>query len=99
MNPAFEFKFHPKGWVSSPPPAAGLFNLPIPMCCAFGIGVSQKMAMAFAAMAIKKKSHGSSFDLPTAVLVYFTLPKPPQQRADQCKIGIKPITINIVVYS
>jgi hypothetical protein len=69
------------------------------MHCVFEIGVSLKKAMAFAAMALKKNSHGSSFDLPMAVLVYFTLPKPPQQRADQCKIGIKPITINIVVCS
>jgi hypothetical protein len=58
-----------------------------------------KKAMAFAAMALKKKSHGSSFDLPMAVLVYLTLTSPPQRRADQCKIGIKPITINIVVCS
>ena len=55
--------------------------------------------MALAAMTLKKKSHGSSFDLPMAVLVYFTLTSPPQQRADQCKIGIKPITINIIVCS
>ncbi len=55
--------------------------------------------MAFAAMALKKKNHGSSFDLPMAVLVYFTLTSPPQRRADQCKIGIKPITINIIVCS
>jgi hypothetical protein len=58
-----------------------------------------KKAMAFAATALKKKSHGSSFDLPMAVLVYLTLTSPPQRRADQCKIGIKPITINIVVCS
>ena len=54
--------------------------------------------MAFAAMALKQKSHGSSFDLPMAVLVYFTLTSPLQRRADQCKIGIKPITINIFIY-
>jgi len=71
------------------------------MHCVFEIGVSLKLkkAMAFAAMALKKKSHGSSFDLPMAVLVYLTLTSSPQRRADQCKIGIKPITINIVVCS
>jgi hypothetical protein len=58
-----------------------------------------KKARAFAAMAYKKNSHGSSFDLPMAVLVYFTLTRPHKRRADQCKIGIKPITINIVVCS
>jgi hypothetical protein len=32
-------------------------------------------------------------------LVYVTLTSPPQRRADQCKIGIKPVTINIAVCS
>jgi hypothetical protein len=41
------------------------------MHCVFEIGVSLKKARAFAAMALKKKSHGSSFDLPMAVLVCF----------------------------
>jgi hypothetical protein len=58
-----------------------------------------KKGHGFCRHGLKKKNHGSSFDLPMAVLVYFTLPNPPQRQADQCKIGIKPITINIVVCS
>jgi hypothetical protein len=54
----------------------------------------------FAAVALKKeKPWAVFFDPPMAVLVYITLTSPPQRRADQCKIGIKPVTINIIVCS
>jgi hypothetical protein len=53
----------------------------------------------FAAMAFKnRKAMGGSFLIhPWLFLVYITLTKPPQRQADQCKIGIKPVTINIAV--
>ena len=36
-----------KLWKQIPQQAAGLFNLPIPLHCVFGIGVSQYLSMAF----------------------------------------------------
>jgi hypothetical protein len=61
-----------------------------------GVSLNNKGHGAFAAMASEtEKPWAASFDLPTAVLVYFTLTSPFQRRADRCKIGIKPITIKI----
>jgi len=50
-------------------------------------------------MAFKnRKAMGGSFLIhPWLFLVYITLTNPPQRQADQCKIGIKPVTINIAV--
>jgi hypothetical protein len=61
----------------------------------------KKKGHGFCRHGLKKiKAMGAFFDLPMAVLVvYATLPKSPQQRADQCKISIKPITIYIVICS
>jgi hypothetical protein len=47
---------------------------------------------------LKQKSHGQlTFDPPMAVLVFVTLPSPPQRQADRRIIVIKPETKNIVI--